>query len=441
MQKSFVLDANVLLHDPLSLFRFGDNEVVVPIVVIEELDQFKREMSERGRNAREVSRQLDHLRQHGPLTGGVPTPDGGRIRVHLSVDVPDEFPFLNGGNSADLRILALAWTMKNGGGQVVLVTKDTNLRIKAEAVGLHAVDYLERGGEIDVERLSYTVVDVDRSTVDALYADGKLDVERLNGAADLPPNACVLLRDAADQQHSGAARRQPDKAVLGPLRLPRQVAGIAPRNLEQKFALDLLLDPRVPLVSLAGKAGTGKTLLALAAGLMQTVDKKTYRRLLIARPIYPMGRDLGYLPGELDEKLRPWMQPIFDNLELLLGDGEGTGRHGGAHPVDYLVEQGLLEIEALTYIRGRSLPRQFMIVDEAQNLTPLEVKTVITRAGEDTKIVLTGDPDQIDNPYVDAGSNGLSYASQQLAGQPLAGTVVLTRGERSPLAELAADRL
>jgi PhoH-like ATPase len=440
MMKSFVLDANVLLHDPLSLFHFEDNEVVVPIVVIEELDRFKREMSERGRNAREVARQLDQLRQHGPLTEGVPTPRGGTIRIRLSVPIPDQFPFLNGGENADLRILALAWSLQRHGDAVVLVTKDTNLRIKAEAVGLHAVDYFEPGGELDVERLSYTVLDVERAAVDTLYADGELPIEAVGGAESALPNACILLRDATDLQHTGAARRQPDRPVLSPLRIPRQVSGIAPRNLEQRFALDLLLDPRVPLVCLAGKAGTGKTLLALAAGLMQTVDKKAYRRLLVARPIYPMGRDLGYLPGELDEKLRPWMQPIFDNLELLLGNGEGSGRQE-AHPVDYLVERGMLEIEALTYIRGRSLPRQFMIVDEAQNLTPLEVKTVITRAGEETKIVLTGDPDQIDNPYVDAASNGLAYASQQLLGEPLAGTVMLTRGERSVLAELAADKL
>ncbi|MDH3285620.1 MAG: PIN domain-containing protein, partial [Acidobacteriota bacterium] len=327
MKKTFVLDANVLLHDPVSLFRFADNEVVVPVVVIEELDQFKREMTERGRNAREVSRLLDQLGHQGRLVDGVATPDGGVIIIHLGVPVPKDFPFLDDEASADMRILGLAWTLNDARPPVTFVTKDTNLRIKAEAVGIHAVDYMEKGGRLDTDRLGYLEVHVERGAIDALYRDGRMTVETL-GIDDPGPNRCLLLLDRADAQHSAPARRQPSEPVVAPQRLPRSVSGIAPRNVEQKFALDLLLDPAVPLVCLAGKAGTGKTLLALAAGLMQTVERKTYRRLLVARPIYPMGRDLGYLPGELDEKLRPWMQPIFDNLELLLGPPQDSPRQG-----------------------------------------------------------------------------------------------------------------
>ncbi|RMG44518.1 MAG: PhoH family protein [Acidobacteria bacterium] len=437
--KTFVLDTNVLLHDPKSLYRFRDNEVVIPIVVIEEIDRFKKELTEVGRNARQVSRELDRLRHEGRIVEGVPTPDGGRIRIHLGVPHPAEFPFFENPDTADMRVLALAWELTRQQPPVVLVTKDTNLRIKADAMGVRAEDYEERNGEAEVERLGPEEREVAREVIDALFRDGGIAADRAGG--DPGPNAPVLLRDAADPRHTAVARREPGEPLFKPVKLPRSVWGIRPRNLEQQFALDLLLDDRVPLVSLVGRAGTGKTLLALAAGLHLTVDREVYRRLVVARPIFPMGRDLGYLPGEIDEKLRPWMQPIFDNLELLLMGHGGDKDTPALDPVEHLVERGVLEIEALTYIRGRSLPRQFMIVDEAQNLTPLEVKTVITRAGEGTKVVLTGDPDQIDNPYVDARSNGLSLVAERLRGEPLAGSIFLRRGERSGLADLAAERL
>lgn len=440
MKKTFVLDTNVLLHSPESLFQFGDNDVVIPIPVIEEIDRFKKELTEVGRNARQVSRDLDRLRQQGNLTDGVKTEEGGVIRIHLGVPTPRDFPFLEN-HTADIRILALAWELSRTQPPVVFITKDTNLRIKADAVGVHASDFKENSGEIALEEHSYFEITLPKEQLDRLFADKQLGVEELGVEQDPGPNACILLRDAQNPQHTALARRRPDDALLAPILAPRAVSGITPRNVEQKFALDLLLDRNLPLVSLVGKAGTGKTLLALACGLMTTVDKKFYRRMLVARPIFPMGRDLGYLPGDLDEKLRPWMQPVFDNLEYLLGGSEQNRTVEGGHPIDMLIDRGLLEIEALTYIRGRSLPEQFMIVDEAQNLTPHEVKTVITRAGENTKIVLTGDPDQIDNPYVDASSNGLSYATQKLQREPMAGSITLTRGERSPLAEMAANLL
>lgn len=439
MKKTFVLDTNVLLHDPNSPFSFADNDVVIPIAVIEEIDRFKKEMTEVGRNARAVSRTLDRLREQGHLTDGVPTPRGGTLRIHLGVPIPRDFPFMDGRDGADMRILALAWELSRSRPPVQFITKDTNLRLKADAVGVHAEDYVERSIVPDTEWHGWREVAVPREVLDRLFVEKSLAADEL-GIEDPGPNVGLLLRDLDDAQHTALARRRPAQPVVSPITLPKSVSGIKPRNVEQKFALDLLLDREVPLVTLVGKAGTGKTLLALAAGLMQTVEKPLYRRLVVARPIFPMGRDLGYLPGDLDEKLRPWMQPIWDNLEFLLGEFDAaTGPDG--HPIEQLIDRGTLEIEALTYIRGRSLPRQLMIVDEAQNLTPHEVKTVITRVGEEAKIVLTGDPDQIDNPYVDAASNGLSYASQRLRGEPLAGTVVLTRGERSTLAEMAADRL
>lgn len=439
MKKTFVLDTNVLLHDPESIFRFEDNDVVLPIAVIEEIDRFKKELTEVGRNARHVSRHLDRLREDGHLTEGVPTKGGGTIRIHLGAPVPRDFPFLEDPRTGDMQILSLAWELTRSHPPVVFLTKDTNLRIKADAVGVHTEDYREQDGAVDPETVSWVEVSVGKELVDQLFAEKALTVAEI-GIADPGPNAGLLLIDTADPQHRALARRKPAEPSVAPVVTPKQVSGIRPRNLEQRLALDLLLDPDVPLVTLVGKAGTGKTLLALAAGLALTIDKNVYRRLLVARPIFPMGRDLGYLPGDLDEKLRPWMQPIYDNLEFLLGE-YGPAHRGEGHPIDQLVERGLLEVEALTYIRGRSLPRQYMIVDEAQNLTPHEVKTVITRAGEGTKIVLTGDPDQIDNPYVDAASNGLSHASLRLRGESLAGSVYLTRGERSSLAEMAADRL
>jgi PhoH-like ATPase len=439
MKKTFVLDTNVLLHDPNSPFSFADNDVVIPIAVIEEIDRFKKEMTEVGRNARAVSRTLDRLREQGHLTDGVPTPGGGTLRIHLGVPIPRDFPFMDGRDAADMRILALAWELSRSHPPVQFITKDTNLRLKADAVGVYAEDYVERSIVPDTEWHGWREAAVPREVLDRLFAEKSLPAGEL-GIEDPGPNVGLLLRDLGDPQHTALARRRPRQPVVTPIVLPKSVSGIKPRNVEQKFALDLLLDKEVPLVTLVGKAGTGKTLLALAAGLMQTVEKPIYRRLVVARPIFPMGRDLGYLPGDLDEKLRPWMQPIWDNLEFLLGEFDAASGPDG-HPIEQLIDRGTLEIEALTYIRGRSLPRQLMIVDEAQNLTPHEVKTVITRVGEDAKIVLTGDPAQIDNPYVDASSNGLSYASQRLRGEPLAGTVVLTRGERSTLAEMAADRL
>ncbi len=438
MKKVYILDTNVFLHDPLAMLRFEENDVVVPITVIEEIDTFKKDQSEIGRNARQLSRQLDSYRQQAHLTEGVPLEGGGTLKVVLSsAEAFNRLPPELQADKADNRILAVALQMKaESQCPVVFVTKDTNLRIKADAVGLVAQDY--ESGKVSIDELysGAAELEVSKSEVDRFYGQGYLDL-----AADLLPNQCVTLVEAGNPAHTAIGRYQASLERVVPLiRVPKDgLWGIHPRNREQQFAIDMLLNDDIQLVTLVGKAGTGKTLLAIAAGLYKVSDEEAYSRLLVSRPVFPLGRDLGFLPGDVEEKLAPWMQPIFDNVDLMLGmvDEQGKRKRGYRE----LVDMGLLEIEPLTYIRGRSIPKQYMIVDEAQNLTPHEIKTIITRAGEGTKIVLTGDPYQIDNPYVDSSSNGLTYTVEKIKGQDIAAHVTLTKGERSPLAELAANLL
>ncbi len=440
MTKKFILDTNVLLHDPQAYLKFSDNEVYIPITVIEEIDTFKKDLNEIGRNARYVSRMLDQLRAKGSLTDGVPLENGGKLIVVLfprqyADKLPDALSF----DRADNRILAVAVALNtNTDSKVVFVTKDTNLRIKANALGLIAQDY--ESDKVSIDELYSGTLDrlVTGSVVDQFYEQGYLEEA---DSTSLLPNQCVMLIDETNISHTALCRYQQKSGKLIPLvKIEKDgIWGIHERNREQHFALDLLLDPAIELVTLVGKAGTGKTLLAIAAGLQKTADENKYSRLLVSRPVFPMGRDLGFLPGDVEEKLAPWMQPIFDNIELLLGSVEDRGKRKRGYKE--LVDMGIMEIEPLTYIRGRSIPNQYLIVDEAQNLTPHEIKTIITRAGEGAKIVLTGDPYQIDNPYVDASSNGLAYVVEKFKGQPVAGHVTLTKGERSGLAELAANLL
>ena len=462
MRKTFVLDTNVLLHDPLALTRFEDNDVVVPIEVVEEIDRFKRDPSEKGRNARQVSRLLDDLRERGNLAEGVVIdPDqGGRLKVVFcrSETLSQLPPELRGGNG-DNNILAVALEQRlhervGSEPPVVLVTKDTNLRIKADAVGLIAQDYTT--DKVAIGELYPGICEVwtGAEEMDRVKAEGGLPLEALARSSgeplDLQANEGVTLVDRAQPNHTLLARFHAASSSLLPLqRAPKARLGrIHPRNREQTFALDLLLDPSVQLVTLVGKAGTGKTLLALAAGLNQVADERIYDRLLVTRPVIPLGKDIGFLPGDLQEKMGPWMQPIIDNLDFLLGGGDEapSGHSRNSQRLqrsswEDLRSMGLLEVEAISYIRGRSIPRQYMVVDESQNLTPHEVKTIVTRVGEGTKIVLTGDPYQIDNPYVDSESNGLTWLVERFKGQALAGHVTLSRGERSALAELAANLL
>jgi PhoH-like ATPase len=441
LKKNFVLDTNVLLHDPRSIFGFDDNDVIIPIYVIEEIDNFKRDLSSLGRNARQVSRYLDEFRAQGKLGEGVSLGQGkGRIRVLVAERrLPPEHA---GGHSNDDKILALALEIRDGerGIPTVFVTKDSNLRIRADALGLHAEDYDVEGlAALDELWSGVAEVDVDPEQVNEFYANGLIPWPAPIDPP--PPNAFVVIRDRTNPQHSGVGKYGAAKQQLVQLiKTPKEgVWGIRARNKEQSFALDLLLNDEVRLVTIVGKAGTGKTLLAIAAGLQKTMEESVYQKLLVSRPIFPLGRDIGYLPGSVEEKLNPWMQPIFDNVEYLMNLSRSEKKAGrGYHE---LLDLGILEIEPLTYIRGRSIPNQFIIVDEAQNLTPHEVKTIITRVGDGTKIVLTGDPYQIDNPYVDQTNNGLVHVVNRFRSERLAGHITMSKGERSPLAELAANLL
>lgn len=440
MRKNFVLDTNVLLHDPGALTAFEDNNIVIPIYVIEEVDRFKKDLSELGRNARHISRKLDDLRGHGRLVDGVPLNGGpGVLRVAFTKsELPPEFALTS--HKADSRILATALDVQRDDPDtpLVFISKDINLRIRAAALGLQVQDY-------DVERTNVSElpsgvheIALPAAALQQLYAEGETD---LADAADpaYTPNSFAVVSDAGGQ---GSALARIHKET-GKLRLLKgggpTVWGIRARNKEQRFALELLLDDRVRLVTLVGQAGTGKTLLALAAGLQRVTEDQTYQRLLVSRPVFPLGRDIGFLPGDVEDKLRPWMQPVHDNLELLLGLSPAEKKRGRSSAE--LFDMDLVHIEPLTYIRGRSIPNQFILVDEAQNLTPHEVKTIITRVGEDTKIVLTGDPYQVDNPYVDSTNNGLIHVARRFFGEPIAGHITLTKGERSDLAERAARLL
>jgi PhoH-like ATPase len=447
--KHFVVDTNVLLHNPDAVFLLanGDNEVVIPFDVVEELDKFKVNTDDLGRNARAVIRHLDRLRETGNLSLGVsvdPNHPSGRVRVVLN-----ENQQLTPGltiNNPDNRIISTAAHLRQEGKQVIFISKDINARLKSEALGLVAEDF--EAQKVDFERLytGYRELTVPGAEIDRMYSQKQIQMPDL----DLNANEFVLLHDQADPAHTALARFRKETQAISPVRQRRgPVFGVMPRNLQQTMALELLLDDSVKLVSLIGSAGTGKTLLALAAGLTKVLNEQLYTKLLCARPIMPLGRDIGYLPGDKDEKLTAWMQPIFDNMAYLLsnrlsGDG-AAATHAQQSSVEQrmkqLVESGQVVLEPLTYIRGRSIPHQFMIVDEAQNLTPHEVKTIASRVGEGTKLVLTGDATQIDNPYLDSSSNGLSCLVERLRGQPIVGHVTLARSERSELASLIIDQL
>lgn len=438
MKKNYILDTNVLLHDPNSLLKFEDNNVLLPIEVIEEIDRFKRESTELGQNARAVSRMLDGFRGTGQLNEGVPLPNGGHLRIAFQKEK-------NGHNghavfthdSVDNRILSLAFGIKKAQpkGQTILVSKDINLRIKADALGLLAEDY--ENDRILLKDLYTGMIEltVSPEKIASFRAQGELE---LNGGKQYFPNEYCTLLDETNPKRTALSKVDSGGTKLVPILDSREgIWGIKPRNREQHFAFDALLDDGVKLVTLMGKAGTGKTLLAMAAGLKRTVMDREFRRLVVARPTISMGKELGFLPGSLEEKLAPWMQPIHDALEMLsdLNMGHEHRRSGD------LMRSGSIVVEALSYIRGRSIANQFMIIDEAQNLTPLEAKTIITRVGHGTKIVLTGDPYQIDNPYVDSSSNGFNYVVSRFRTEAIAAHIELQKGERSELAELAANIL
>jgi PhoH-like ATPase len=432
--KNYILDTNVLLHDPHSLENFDDNNVLIPIDVIEEIDRFKRESSELGQNARTVSRTLDGLRKQGHLNEGVRLANGGCLRIVFHKN-GDNGHAVFGGKTVDSRIVALAQSIQKESPQTktIVVSKDINLRIKANAVGMEAEDY-------ETDRIFLT--DLYTGMFELSVSPEQMNAFRVNGEIDLPkkyfPNEYCTLTDETNPKRTALTKVDASGAKLVPIVESKEgVWGIRPRNREQHYAFDALLDDRIKLVTLMGKAGTGKTLMAMAAGLRRTVLDREFRRVVVARPTVSMGKEIGFLPGTMEEKLNPWMQPIHDALEMLSDLNMGNeSRRGGD-----LLRSGSIVVEALSYIRGRSIAHQFMIIDEAQNLTPLEVKTIVTRVGHGTKIVFTGDPYQIDNPYVDSSSNGFNYVVSKFRDQPIAAHIELQKGERSELAELAANLL
>ena len=440
MRKAFILDTNVLLFDPQAIFKFGNNDVVIPIVVIEEIDRFKREMSENGRHARLFSRLIDEMRADGELSKGVRIPNAGLLMVELGGNHPLPVELVM--EKADNRILALALSLKKEHPKrpIVFVTKDVNLRIKADALGITAEDYEPSSVEPDQLYSGTLTLSVDAHYVDEFYQNKRLPYK--DPAHSFKPNQYVILKDSANPNHTAMGRYSKELDCLVPVFKPVEgLWGIFPKNAEQAFAIDALLNDDIKLVSLVGKAGTGKTLLAIAAGLSKTVDEGVFHRLLVSRPVFPLGKDIGFLPGDIEEKLNPWMQPIYDNIDFLFGATSAKGRRGAGKGCQELMNQGLLQIEPLTYIRGRSIPQQYLIVDEAQNLTPHEIKTIVTRAGDNTKIVLTGDSYQIDNPYVDSANNGLVYLVERFKDEAISAHVTLTKGERSKLSELASNLL
>lgn len=428
--KAFVLDTNVLLHDPEAIGKFPRHEVIIPVTVLEELDQLKRLPSDLGKNSRAIIRFLDKLREGGKgalQQDGIKLDNGSILRLQIQIKTDFDPNFAS--NVQDNRIILAALWLKDQGRKVVFVSKDFAARLKAEAVGLEAQDYENLKFSYDQIYRGIREIEVSKHDIDVFFKDGML----VSPVSAIHPNEYVSLK--APGPSTALAKYNPDKQVLEPLLKPKSIWGIEARNIQQKCAIDLLLRDDIKLVSLLGPAGTGKTLLALACGLRKVFDDAVYSRILVSRPIVPLGRDIGYLPGTKEEKLFHWMQPIYDNLEYLC---ESSG-HEPNETLRWVLDSKKVEMEAVTYIRGRSLPRQYFIIDEAQNLTPHEMKTIISRAGEGTKVVLTGDPTQIDNPYLDKDSNGLTYVVGCFANQAIYGHMFLEKTERSALAALAAE--
>jgi PhoH-like ATPase len=435
-RKTFIIDTNVLVHDPAAITKFKNNDVVITLAVLEELDSLKRHGDEVGKNAREVIRYIDSLKtEHlGDLHNGVVIPEGPKIRICLSTKhTPSEkFPLsLDRGSH---RLLYTAHSLKALGENVVIVSKDFVTRVKAEAMDLESQDYENLKSSYEELYRGLRKIDSTKRDIDQFFKDGTLPhVEK-----GFRPNEYALL---TSPENSSAVCKFNDKSKkLEPLiPISRDIWGLQPLNIEQRCAIDLLLRDDINLVTLVGPAGTGKTLLALACGMRKVFDENLYSRILISRPIVPLGKDIGYLPGTKEEKLYHWMQPIYDNLEFLCSTTSGPGN--GAAALEFIMESKKIEMEAVTYIRGRSLPKMYMIIDEAQNLTPHEIKTVISRAGKGTKVILTGDPTQIDNPYLDKDSNGLTYCVNRFKNQRIYGHMSLDRTERSELASIAAEIL
>ena len=436
MATTYVLDTCVLLADPQSLLRFDEHEVVLPLVVVEELDRKKTRMDEVGANARRSIRLLEELgaSEPGGMSEPVPLPGGGTLRIELNGIVSTRLPTVLDPSTPDHRILAACLNLNDAGGDTVLVTKDASLRIKGAQLGVTVEDY--RADTVQVDELATGVVEHECAgeTIDRLFSDGKLELE---GLAALT-NEFVVLR--AGQSRSALARvidAEPVVTVERVSHSPRAF-GVEPKNVRQTIAMHHLLDPDIPAVSLMGLAGSGKTFLALAAALEQVLEQGRYRKVSVYRPLVAVGRqEVGFLPGDLDEKLSPWMAAVYDNLHALFSD---AGAEGARSAIDELIERGELEMAAVTYLRGRSITGEIVIIDEAQNLELSTLKVIMTRLAKDSKVVLCGDLSQVDNPYI-SPYGGMAALIEKFRGSPLFGHVILQRSIRSPLAEMAATIL
>ncbi|MBU2512469.1 PhoH family protein [bacterium] len=432
----YVLDASILLYDPECINSYPNSFVIIPISVIEEIDHFKKDFTETGRNARIVSKMLDKIRTKGSLTEGIELSNGSVLSVFIAEEKALNLPAFINLNKSSNRVLAATTLIHQAYPDITyLVTNDINLRVRVSALGIKVTAYEEKLPNLEKFYEGLVTRNMEEKEFNQLLDAGFYKANPDEYYAN--QNFCV--KNSKSDQKVLCRYISADKRFV-PIQLyPKGIWGIKARNAEQEIALDLLMDPSVAIVILAGKAGTGKTLLALAVALELMLSASLYQKVLVSRPIFPMGRDMGYLPGDLEQKMEPWMQPIFDNLEYLSTNKQSPGTKSGGY--QKLLDMGLIELEPLTYIRGRSIPQRYMIVDEAQNLTPHELKTIVTRAGMGTKLVLTGDPYQIDNPYVDASSNGLSYVIEKFQNYDLAGHVYLIHGVRSKLAELASNIL
>ena len=433
--KIFVLDTNVILHDSTCIHNFEDNDIVIPISVLEELDQFKRGNEQIHFNAREFLRQLDELSigsLHNENNNG-----NGKIRIVINHNWHPDVKEVFSEDSADNRIINCAYKIQNENPKrtVVLVSKDTNMRLKSRSLSLNSEDYTTDAVDLfdNVYDTNNFIEEVRKSDIELIQKNGGAKVDQLKSISDPMPNENFILRNG---KQSILVTYDPFEEKIVQLK-EKNSYGVRPRNAEQSFALNVLTDNRIQLVTLSGKAGTGKTLLALASALEKIKD---FRQIFLARPIIPLSnRDLGFLPGDIDSKLTPYMQPLFDNLTVIKHQLKKKDKR--ISEIKSLLDEQKLLITPLAYIRGRSLQKSFFIVDEAQNLTPHEIKTIITRAGEGTKIIFTGDINQIDHPYLDKKSNGVSYLISRMKNQKIYSHINLKKGERSKLAELASNLL
>jgi len=431
-KKKYIFDTSVFLTDSYAINHYQDGDIVIPFKVLEEVDKHKKRHDGVGSNARNIIRILDELREIGSLRDGVKLANGSMVHVKSPESFREFLPDDLDLDNPDNEIIAVALMEKQTHDNVILISRDINMRVKCDALGITSKDYIA-GQVVTAKDKVYegtSVHIVDDSVIESFYAGGEVFSD---STQEVFPNQFVMLKSNSNSKKTALTRNTSSSKPLRRITdYQKGVWGVRPRNREQRFVLDLLMDNSVPVVTLIGKAGCGKTLCALASGLEQVIENKQYTRLIVTRPVEPLGRDIGYLPGTMEEKMRPWLSPIQDNLKYLMGDKYAFDMH---------LNSGAIEIEALTYIRGRSISDAYIIIDECQNTTIHEIKTILTRVGENTKIVLLGDIEQIDNIYIDETTNGLTYTIEKFKDHELAGHVTLKKGERSAVATLAAKVL